>query len=321
MDFIKRRILLSVLAFAVAVNVIFILPRLVPGSAAEIFASGTKVPATAAILISERLGLNQPLSVQYALYLKGIFATWPPYFGVSYEFYPEPVSSLILARLPWTLLLLVSSMLLSFFISYIMAGVSSLRRGSKLEFASLYSSIFFWSIPAFWIGMILIWVFAVSLRWFPVFGNIAFNPGTGLAFVGSVLIHAILPIITLTLVIFGQNYMLLRGAAQDVLKNDYVIASKARGLKDHAVAFSYIMRNSMLPVMSLLGYSISAIISAEILVEAVYSYGGVGDLIVDGILNRDYPVLEGSFFYVTLLVILLALLGDFLLLKLDPRLR
>lgn len=313
--------LTAIISFVVTVNLVFILPRLVPGSAAEIFASGSHVPAEAVLLITKRLGLDQPVWVQYGLYLKGLFATWPPYFGVSYEFYPEPVTDLILTRLPWTLLLLASSLILALFLSYSLALVSAMRRGSKFEFGSLYASIFFWSIPGFWIAMILIWVFSVSLHWFPVFGNVGFNAGSGVSYIYSVLIHAVMPVVTLTLVIFGQNYMLLRGAAQEVLNADYVIAAKSRGLTDRTVASSYVMRNSLLPVTSLLGYSIASIISAEILIEAVYSYGGLGDLIVDGIINRDYPVLEGSFFFVTLLVIALFLVGDFILLRLDPRLR
>lgn len=320
MDFIKRRILVSVIAFLISLNLIFILPRLLPGSAAEIFASGTRLPASASILISNRLGLDQPIYVQYILFLKGVFS-WPPYFGVSYQFYPDPVTSLIASRAPWTILLLVTSLLLSFTISYVLAGVSTVRRGGRFEFASLYSSILFWSIPAFWTGLILIWVFAVSLPLFPVFGNIGFNPGTGLNYAFSVIIHAVLPVLTLTGAIFGQNYMLLRGSAQEILNSDYVLAAKAEGLKERVIVFQYILRNSLLPVVSLLGYSVASIISAEILVEAVFGYGGIGDLIVDGIINRDYPVIEGSFFYVTLIVILFALIGDFLLLRLDPRMK
>jgi peptide/nickel transport system permease protein len=321
LDFIRRRIIISIVAFFAAVNLIFILPRLAPGSAAEIFASGTKLPATATLLISQRLGLNEPIYVQYFLFLKGIFGTWPPYFGVSYEFYPVPVTDLVLARLPWTLLLLVSSLLFSFTISYYLAAFSAMRRGTKFEFASLYTSILFWSIPGFWIAMVLIWIFSVTLQWFPVFGTTGFNPGTGLDYVYSVVVHAVLPIITLTTVIFGQNYMLLRGAAQEVLKSDYVLAAKARGLKENVIAFQYIMKNSLLPVMSLLGYAIASIISASIVIEAVFSYGGLGDLTVDAIINRDYPTLEGSVFVVIVVVIMLALLGDFLLVRLDPRLR
>jgi peptide/nickel transport system permease protein len=321
MNFLTRRVILSVVAFFIALNMIFILPRLAPGSAAEIFASGTRLPAAAQVLISARLGLNLPIWDQYFLYLKGVLVTWPPYFGVSYEFYPVPVTSLILARLPWTLLLVSTSLLLSITISYFLAGWSSIRRGSKSELASMYTSIVFWSIPGFWIGMILIWIFGVTLQWLPASGTTGFTASSGLGYVYDVLIHAILPVMTLTAVIFGQNYLLLRGAAQEALKSDYVLAAKARGMKESRIAFRYVMRNSLLPVVSLLGYAMASIISASIIVEYVFSYGGLGDLIVDAIFNRDYPVLEGSVYVVTILVILMALLGDFVLVKLDPRLR
>jgi peptide/nickel transport system permease protein len=321
MDFLRRRILISIIVFFVAINLDFILPRLVPGNAAQIFASGTKLPQEAVQLLSARFGLNQPVYVQYLLFLKGIFLTWPPDFGVSYQFYPQTVSCLILIRLPWTVLLIVSSLFLSFQIGYLLAALSSLRRGSKLEFGSLYTSILLWATPAFWIGMILIWTFGVYLGWLPIFGNVDFGLGWGPQFVYSVFIHAILPIATLTLVVFGQNYFILRGAAQETLKSDYVFTAKARGLRKRVVAFGYVLRNSLIPSMSLLGYSIANLISAVILVEFVYGYTGLGDLIVDAIINRDYPVIEGSFFYITIIVIIGGLIGDFLILKLDPRLR
>jgi peptide/nickel transport system permease protein len=319
-DFVKRRILISIIVFFVALNLDFFLPRLVPGNAAEIFSGGTKLPTADVKLLEQRFGLNQPLYVQYYLFFRGVFS-WPPYFGVSFTYYPISVTQLIAERIPWTLLLVVTSFFLSFTISYFLAGMSAMHRGSRVEFASLYSSILFWSTPAFWIGMILIWVFAVTLGWFPVFGNISFNAGGGLNYVGSVLLHAILPILTLTIVVFGQSYFVLRGAAQEEIKSDYVLAAKSRGLKTRTIAFDYVLRNSLLPVISLLGYSLASLISAVILVESVFGYPGVGDLIVDSIINRDYPVLEGAFFYTTLIVIMGGLLGDFLLLKLDPRLR
>ncbi len=321
MNFIQKRIVTTIVAFFVAVHLDFFLPRLLPGNAANIFASGYKLPQQAVILIEQRFGLNQPLYIQYELFMKGVFLSWPPDFGVSYEFYPQPVSYLIGVRIGWTILLIAAAFILSFLISYTLAAISSVRRGSKIEFASMYSAITFMSTPAFWVAMILIWVFAVTLKWFPTFGNIAFNPGTGLDYLWSVTIHAILPVATLTLVVFGQNYIILRGAAQEVLKSDYVTAAKSRGLRGRLIATKYVVRNSMLPLVSLLGYSISTLISAVVLIEFVFGYTGVGDLIVDAILNRDYPVIEGSFFYLTLVVVVGALIGDLLLLKLDPRLR
>jgi peptide/nickel transport system permease protein len=212
-------------------------------------------------------------------------------------------------------------MVIAFSISYVIAGTSAMRRGGKFELSSLYGSLLFWSLPAFWIGLILIWVFAVYLKILPVFGTSSFQNLTGIPFGVAVLEHAILPVITLSLMIFGQNYLLLRGSAQQVLKEDYVLTANARGLRPHVVAYRYIMRNSLLPVVALLGYSVASIISSEIIVEAVFGYGGVGDLLIDAVLNRDYPVMEGGFFYITLMVILLGLVGDFLLTRLDPRLR
>ncbi|HKW04280.1 MAG TPA: ABC transporter permease [Nitrososphaerales archaeon] len=321
MDFIRRRILVSIIAFIAVLHLDFILPRLVPGSAAEIFASGTKLPSVAVKLIEARLGLDQPLYIQYFLYLKGIFATWPPYFGVSYQYYPATVSSLIAQKLPWTILLIASALILSSVISFILAGITSLRRGSSVEFGSVYASIVFWATPAFWIGMILIFTFGITLGVLPISGNVGFNVTSGPDYFYSVFVHAILPIITLTAVIFGQNYILLRGAVQEVLKTDYVVAAKIRGLPNSVIQFGYIVRNSLLPIVPLLGYSVASLISASVLVESVFGYSGLGDLIVDAIVNRDYPVLEGAFFYVTIIVIVGSLIGDLLILRLDPRLR
>jgi peptide/nickel transport system permease protein len=321
MDFLKRRVLIAVIVFFIAVNLDFVLPRLVPGNAAEVFASGSKVPQEAVILLRQRFGLDQSLPIQYFDYLKGIFTNWPPYFGVSYEFYPSNVSDLILIRLPWSILLILASFFLSFEISYVLAGISTLRRGGKFEFASLYSSIAFWSIPAFWVGMLLIWVFSVTLGWFPIFGNVGFRVQGTLDYIVSVIQHAILPTITLTAVVFGQIFFVLRGAAQETLKSDYVFAAKARGLKDGTISARYVLRNSLLPVMSLVGFSIASLVSAVVLVEFVFGYTGVGDLVVDAIINRDYPLIEGCFFYITLVVIIGGLIGDLALTRLDPRLR
>jgi peptide/nickel transport system permease protein len=318
---LRRRIIILLVVFFVALNLDFILPRLAPGNAAFIFASGTRVPQQAVILLEQRFGLDQPLSVQYVDYLKNIFFSWPPYFGVSYEFYPTPVSELIFTRIPWTLLLISVSLFVSILMGYYFAGWSSSRRGGKFEHGSVYSSIALFSTPPFWIGMVLIWVFAATLRWFPTFGNLDFNPGAGLDFAYSVFIHAALPVITLTLVTFGQDYLILRGATQSVQKSDFVAAAAMRGLSSKTVSFGYIVKNSLLPYVSLLGYAVANMISAVIVIEFVFGYQGLGDLIVDGIINRDYPVIEGSFFYVTLLVIGFTLLGDLLLVRLDPRIR
>ena len=307
--------------FIIVLNLIFFLPRLAPGNAADILGGSGKYPAEAVKLITARLGLNQPIGFQYFLYLKGIFATWPPYFGISSKFYPETVTYLFGVRLVWSLLLILASLALSIVMAYLLAGITALRRGGKLELGSLYTSILFLATPVFWTGMVILYLFSVYLGWFPIAGNVDPTLSFGSDYVFSVIWHAILPVVALALAIFGQNYLLLRAASQEVLKSDYVIAAKTRGFRDGVIAFRYILRNSLLPVVALGTFSLANLVGTLVLVEAVFGYPGIGDLIVDAIFARDYPVLQGSLFFVTLIVILGGILGDFLLVRLDPRLR
>ncbi len=307
--------------FVIVLNLVFILPRLAPGNAADILGGSGKFPASAVKLIEIRLGLDKPVAVQYYLYLKGIFATWPPYFGLSYQFYPEPVTYLFGVRLAWSLLLMLSSIFLSLLIAYTLAGITILRRGGKLELGSLYSSILFLATPVFWTGMVFLWIFSVWLGWFPISGNVDPTLEFGSPFLISVIWHSVLPVVVLALAIFGQNYLLLRAAAQEVLRSDYVMAAKTRGFRDRIVAYRYVLRNSLLPVVALGTFSLASVIGTLVLVEAVFGYPGIGELIVEAIFGRDYPVLQGSLFFVTIIVILGGILGDFLLVRLDPRLR
>ena len=318
--FLVKRALISVLILIFVINLVFFLPRLVPGNAADILASSFHLPSQAIILITERLGLNQPLSTQYFTYLKNIFTTFPPYFGVSYLYYPSAVSDLFATRIPWSLFLMLVSLFLGFFLAVVMTRFTSTRRGGKLETTTLYASIALNSVPVFWLAMILLSIFSISLGWFPLFGNVDIT-ATGVNYYISIISHAILPIICLTLPLFGSNYLILRGSTQEVLGSDYVTAAKLRGLKDGNLASGYIVRNSLLPLVSVTAISMASLISRLILVEAVFGYPGVGVLLVDAVVSRDYPVLDGSLFYLTVMILVGGLIGDYLLTRLDPRLR
>jgi peptide/nickel transport system permease protein len=321
MHYLQKRILISALVFIVMVNLVFFLPRLVPGNAALILASGSKIPSQEVKVIEARLGLNQPLDVQYGLYLKNIFLTWPPYLGVSYLYYPSTVSSLFAVRIGWSLLLIAASFAVGVCGAYVAAGLTSTKRGGKLEVASLYTAIAFNSTPIFWAAMILLSIFSVFLGWFPLYGNVDAGTRGGLNYAGSVAWHAILPVITLSASLFGESYLLLRGSIQEVLKSDYILAAKARGLRERILSSRYILRNSLLPLVAVLSFSIASLVSRIVLIEAVFGYPGIGDLIVDAVGGRDYPVLEGSLFYLTIIIILSGLVGDVILLRLDPRLK
>ena len=321
MGYLRNRVITYIVIWFIALNLDFLSPRIAPGNAAEILANGGRLPQVQVHELLIRFGLQQPVFVQYILFLKSIFLSFPPDFGFSYQYFPATVSNLFLSRLPSTALLIVSGFALGVAISYLAASFSSLRRGGKFEMGSLYTSIALHGTPVYWIAMVLLWVFAVDLPLFPLYGQVGVGVGSGLGYVASFLDHAILPIIAMTLATFGQWYLLLRGSTQQILQSDYIMAAKSRGLPDKTVARKYILRNSLLPVISLASLSLGNLISIAVLIESVFGYSGIGDLFVDGVVNRDYPVLEGSFFYVTTIVVIAALIGDIILQRMDPRLQ
>jgi peptide/nickel transport system permease protein len=321
MDFIKKRILTYVIVILAVVNLDFFLPRLAPGDPAHLLVSSALNSNLQTQLINERLGLNQPLQIQYYDFLKNIFATWPPNFGISFQYYPTPVSALFLSRIGWTLLLILTSIIFSVILAYYMARRSCLKPGGKADTVFLYSSVTFQTVPIYWTGMILLWLFAFNFNWFPTFGNVTPNTDGTIAYLGSVIWHSVLPIAVMTLSVFGQNYLILRGSFQEVLRSDFVLTAKNRGLRDKTIAAKYILRNSLLPLVAVLSFSFASLVSRDILVEAVFGYNGVGDLLVDGVLYHDFPVLEGTLFLLTLIIVVGGLIGDILLVRLDPRLR
>jgi peptide/nickel transport system permease protein len=319
--FIVRRLVTYVFVLLIVVNLGFFLGRAPPGNAAmsQVVGAGSHGGANAVQIVEQRYGLNLPLANQYYIYLKGIFGTFPPNLGTSYMFFPSSVASLFYERIGWSMLLIITSLFLSLGWAYGLAAATALRRAGKFELGSLYTAVTVHAIPVYWFSMILVWVFALTLGWFPVFGAVSFNAGGGLSFVYSAFRHAFLPVIALSLAVFGHNYLLLRGSVQEVLRSDYVIAAKTRGLKNRVVATGYVLRNSMLPLVSVLSYNIATVVSLLVLVEGVFAYPGIGDLIVDAIGGRDYPVIAGSLFYLTIIVIIGGIIGDLILERLDPR--
>jgi peptide/nickel transport system permease protein len=319
--YLRSRIITYVIIWFVALNLDFVLPRVAPGNAAEILANGGRLPVLQVHELEVRFGLLQPVYVQYVLFLKSIFLSFPPDFGFSYQYYPASVSSLFFTRLPATTFLIGSSLALAILISYFAASFASTRRGGKFEMGSLYTSIALHATPVYWIAMVLLWIFAVDIPLFPLYGQVSATATPGLDYLASFAWHAVLPIIAMTAASFGQWFLLLRGSAQQILQSDYILAAKSRGLPDSVIARRYILRNSLLPVISLVSLYLGNLISIAVLIESVFGYSGIGDLFVDGVVNRDYPVLEGSFFYVTTIVIIAGIVGDILLQQMDPRLK
>jgi peptide/nickel transport system permease protein len=313
---VKRGITYLIVLFA-ALNIAFFVPRLAAGNPADILTSDS-IGLHAAQTVALRLGLNTPIYEQYITFWKNVFS-WPPYFGVSFQYYPNTVTYTFAVRMQWSAILLIMSFVMATIFSYIMAAIGTLRRGGKYESTALSSSITVHAIPTYWIAMVLLWVFAVTLHLVPFSGQIGFNPGTGWSYVYSAISHAIMPSIALALPLMAENYLVLRASTADVIRSDYVNAAEARGLRDRTLMGSYIMRNSVLPFVSVTSFAMANLVGRLILVEVVFAYTGVGDLIVDAVIFKDYPVIVGSIFFITLLVVVGGFIGDIILSRLDPR--
>jgi peptide/nickel transport system permease protein len=273
-------------------------------------------------LLRARFGLDQPILIQFLRYITGIFQ-WPPDFGVSYSFYPQTVFAVIMQRLPVTLFLVCTATLLTAVLGIVTGVVSATRHGSLLDTASLNVALLLWTVPYFWLAMILLWVFGLEFRWFPITG--AFSSGAQnqapLALLGDLFWHSTLPILTLVLTSYAGYMLVMRSTVLDVVKEDYVLLARAKGLKERTILLGYIVRNAMLPTISVIGLNLGFAVSGAVLTEIVFSYPGMGMLINQAVLNRDFPLLQGAFFVIAVFVIVANLLTDFAYSFLDPRVR
>ena len=307
-----------VLLFAVTLN--FMLPRMMPGSPL-LFLVGEDVafmPAAQRAQIMQAFGLDQPLWRQYVIYL-GSLAQGD--LGFSYQ-QGRPIVEIIRSRLPWTLLLVGLSLLLATIAGVAWGLLAAWRRGGPVDFGSLALAMFFESMPSFWLGMIFIAVFAAGLGWFPIFGAQTIGvPLSGVAWMVDRLRHLALPLTTLTLITIPGMFMIMRYAMLTVLGEQYVTTARSKGVTERRVMYGHAMRNALLPVATVFMLNLGTLVSGATVIETVYSYPGVGRLLFEAVLARDYPVIQATFFIVTVSVIGMNIVADLLYPVIDPRVR
>jgi len=307
-----------VLLFAITLN--FLLPRMMPGSPL-VFLAGEDVSFLTeeqrGALVSS-LGLDRPLWAQYGRYL---FQLARGDLGHSFQ-KARPITEIIGERLPWTLLLVGLSLLTATLVGIAWGALAAWRRGTMLDLGSLGLSMFFESTPSFWLGMIFIALFAAGLRWFPIFG--AVTPGAvldGWARVSNVAWHLVLPLATLTLITIPGMFLIMRYSMLTVLGEQYIATARAKGVEERRVLFRHAIRNALLPVATVFMLNVGFIVSGATVIETVFSYPGVGRLLYEAVLNRDYPVMQATFFIITISVIVANILADLLYPLIDPRVR
>lgn len=316
--YILRRIVQSVVVMLVVALVSFTLFRFVGDPVATML--GQEASVADREELRERLGLNDPVAVQFASYI-GRALTGD--FGISFRL-QQPVAELILSRLPATLELALISGLLAFVAGVTLGVYTALNRRGWMSNAIMTVSLIGVSLPTFLIGVLLIWVFAVELQWLPSFGRGETRDigswTTGL-FTSSGRASIILPAITLGLFQMTLIMRLVRAEMLEVLRTDYIKFARARGLSNRAVHFGHALKNTMVPVITITGLQLGSIIAFAIITETVFQWPGVGALFINSVQFVDVPVMAAYLMLIALIFVLINLIVDLLYYAVDPRLR
>jgi peptide/nickel transport system permease protein len=317
--YIIRRIVQSVLVMLVVSLVSFGLFRYVGDPINSMVGQETSLEDREAL--RQALGLNDPFAVQFARFVgKAVQGE----FGISYRL-QQPVMDLILQRLPATLELALVSGLAAFVLGVTAGVYTALRRRGVLSTAIMTTSLIGVSLPTFLIGVLLIWVFAVELQWFPSFGRgetVTLPGGWETGFLThSGRISLILPAVTLGLYQMTLIMRLVRAEMLEVLRTDYIKFARARGLSNRAVHFGHALKNTLVPVITITGLQLGSIIAFAIITETVFQWPGVGALFINSVRAVDVPVMAAYLVLIALIFVVINLIVDLLYYAVDPRLR
>lgn len=323
MRFLARRAVFYVVTAWAAITINFLIPRLMPGNPVEAvlsrFQGQISVRATKALEIAFGLNVHESLFQQYLKYLDNLFHG---NLGLSFTYFPTPVSKVIEQSLPWTVILVGTATVIAWVIGTTIGVIAGWRQGTRWD-SLLPVGAFFRGIPSFWIGLLLVTIFGVSLHFFPVSGGYssALVPHWSLTFIGSAIYHSILPAITIVIGSLVGHFLGMRNMMVTTLSEDYILTAEAKGLSRLRIMFAYAARNAILP--SVVGFSLELgfIVSGSLLVEKVFSYPGIGYVLFQAIGNEDYPLMQAIFLIITLAVLAATALADVVFVLVDPRTR
>ena len=320
-DYVWKRTLQGIVTIILAVTLNFILFRIMPGDPSRAVSGDPRVDTATRLALIAKFGLDRPLIEQFFLYVANLLKGE---LGISFVQIGRPVISIILGRkMINTIILMGSSMFIAFTLGIILGVFAAWRRGTKLDISFIVISLATYSMPVFWFGMILLLFFSYYINIFPIAGTI--TPGVVhpnfLAYAKDYLHHLMAPMITLGVSFFGGYFLFMRDTILDVFTEDYMLTARAKGLSNRKVLFKHAMRNALLPMVSLMGVHITFLISGATMTETVFSWDGLGRLIYDSVRNNDYPVLQGIFLFMAVLVVVASIVADIINAYLDPRIK
>jgi peptide/nickel transport system permease protein len=321
--FIYRRLVFYAIALWASITLNFLLPRLMPGNPILAFRSQNlaAVKNNPHVLDSLRVmlgGSKDPMLVQYVHYLGNLLHGD---FGVSFSQYPTRVSDILGATVPWTLFLGLASTVIAFVLGTLLGIMASWRRNGVVDSVVTPLTMFAQSFPAFFLAMLLLYVFGFIFGWFPLehaYGQ-GVTEGFNLPFLEDVMRHAALPLVAILLFSLGGWLLGMRNVMINTLSEDYVVMAQAKGLPDRRVMFMYAARNAMLPQVTSFAISIAYVLTGLVLIEDVFSYPGVGYTLVNAVHAQDYSLVQALLLLISVAVLAANLIADLLYVKLDPR--
>jgi peptide/nickel transport system permease protein len=265
----------------------------------------------------EEFGLDRPMGEQFVNYLTGVLK-----FDLGQSFqYNRPVVELIGDRLWPTILLVGTALVLSAALGFVLGAAGAWRHGSLRDRVNTGVALTLWSVPSFWLGLILIVVFSPGAGWFPTSGMRKDSGLTGIESVVDIAHHMVLPTVTLVAVFYAQYLMIMRSSLLDEMGSDYLITARAKGLRDAAVRRRHAVPNALLPSVTLIFVNLGFVVFGAVLVETIFSWPGLGQLFYEGLHVPDLPLVQGLFIVFSASVIVMNLIADLLYPFLDPRVR
>jgi len=296
----------------------FLIVHMVPGDPLHALLGDFPVPPGYAEQVRAEFGLDQPIATQLGLYLWNL-----AHGNLGFSFANRsPVLGLILARLGPTLLLMVPALVFAAVLGIVLGLAAAPRAGSVGDSAITALSLFGYSVPVFWLGQMIVIVFAIQLGWLPAQGMTSMREQyEGIDAVLDVLKHLVLPGFAVMIFYIAIVARVARASVGEALHHDYVLTAQAKGLSRRTILWRHVLPNAMIPVVTVIGYNFGHSLTGAILVETVFAWPGIGSLFITSITNRDYPVLQGIFLLAGVSVVVINILTDLLYSVLDPRVR
>jgi peptide/nickel transport system permease protein len=317
-SYLLYRVVLLIPTLILVIAIVFVIVHLAPGSPLTyIFGQSPYVTQQERALLAHQLGLDQPLYVQFLVFLRNELTG---NLGYSY-LQGTSVSTLLGETVPNTLLLMGVATIFSIVFGVLLGVYTAIKSQSHFASSIVAISQFAFSLPVQWLGLLGIIVFALYLGWVPTIGMTNGFNETGFGYVGDVIDHLILPAGLIAVWYMAQFILYTRASMMDALSQDYIIAAKAKGLRSRRIFLTHALRNALLPVVSLAGLQIGLLLTGAVVIETLFAWPGVGRLLYESMIARDYPVVLGGFYIIAIFVLIGNLIADLIYAFIDPRVR